>query len=153
MAVSWITITIADLNTAKASALVDALRTAALGEGQPDPIPDTIVSVVQRIRAEIAAGGKTVLDADPEKLPPSLKSIAVRMVLREGQGRLNAIGALPLSDDEREEWRQDVRYLERIAKGEISVEKSDNPESTPTVQAKAGRPRITPRPIERQSHL
>jgi hypothetical protein len=141
----WITLTITQLDAAKAAALVDALQTAALADGQSDPLPDVIASVTTRIRMEIAAGGKTVLDADATKLPPSLKSLGLRMVLREGQSRLNAAGALPLSDDEKEEWRQDVRFLERIAKGEITVEASTNPEATPSVQAAASSPMICAR--------
>lgn len=143
MPVSWITLTVAQLDTAKAAALVDALQTAALATGQTDPLPEIIGNVTARIRMEIAAGGRTVLDADATKLPPSLKSLSLRMVLREGQSRLNAAGALPLADDEKEEWRQDVRFLERIAKGEITVEASDNPESSPTVQSKVSRPLIS----------
>jgi hypothetical protein len=141
----WVSLTLADLNTAKAAALVDALRTAALAEGQADPVPEIIECVVTRIRAEIAGGGRTVLDADTTTVPKSLKSLALRMVLREGQSRLNALGALPLSDDEIKEWDQDIRYLERIAKGDITVEASDNPEPTPTVQATTPSPRISPR--------
>ena len=147
----WLSLLAADLVTAKAAALVDALRTAALGEGQSDPVPGIIDTVVLRIRAEISAGGRTLLDVDPATIPPSLKSLALRMVLREAQSRLNAAGALPLADDEREEWRQDVRYLERIAKGEIAVETTDTPEFTPSVQHGAGvelassRPRLATR--------
>lgn len=147
-AISWITLTVADLNTAKAAALVSALQTAALGVGQTDPMPEMITDVITRIRQEIAAGGRTVLDADASKIPPSLKRLALRMVLREGQSRLNAMGAAPLSDDERKEWDKDDRYLERIARGDITVETSDNPEATPTVQAKVSTPLICAR--ERQ---
>lgn len=140
---AWITLTLANLDTAKAAALVDALQTAALAAGQSDPLPEIIVNVTNRIRMEIAAGGRTILDEDTTRLPPSLKSLALRMVLREGQSRLNAAGALPLSEDERLEWRSDERLLERIARGEITVEASDNPESTPAVQAATPGPRIT----------
>ncbi len=146
-----ISLTPSDLTTAKAAPLVDALRTAALADGQSDPMPEIIDAVVARIRAEISAGGKTALDADPATVPPSLKSLALRMVLREGQSRLNAAGALPLSDDEREEWRQDVRYLERIAKGEVSIDATATPEGTPSLQHSGGvslassRPRLATR--------
>ena len=142
MPAPWITLTLANLETGKAAPLVAALRTAALGETQGDPLPEAITTVTNRIRMEIAAGGRTVLDADGTRLPPSLKSLAIRMVLREGQSRLNAVGALPLSDDEREEARQDIRFLERIARGEITVEASTNPESVPTVQAAVASPLI-----------
>lgn len=153
MSVPWITVFVDDLATAKAAAMVDALRTAALGAGQTDPVPDIIENATNRIRMEIAAGGKTVLDVNGTKLPPSLKSLALRMILREAQSRINAAGAMPLSEDERKEWDQDVRFLERIAKGDITVEASDDPQATPTVQAKTGKPRIRPRCIERQDHL
>lgn len=146
MSVPWITITSADLPVAKAAALVASLQSAALGAGQGDPLPAVIGNVTQRIRMEIAAGGRTVLDVDATKLPPSLKSIAVRMVLREAQSRLNAVGAMPLSEDERQESRDDLRFLERIAKGEITVENSDNPQATPTVQSSSFSPIISARP-------
>jgi hypothetical protein len=141
-AITWTTLTIADLPVGKAAALVAALQSAALGEGQADPMPGICALVVTRIRAEIAAGGCTVLDADATRIPPSLKPLAMRMALREGQSRLNAAGALPLSDDERLEWKEDLRYLERIAEGRITIEASDNPEATPTVQAASPSPLI-----------
>ncbi len=143
---AWITITTAQLDTAKAAALVDALQSAALGAGQGDPLPEVITAVTARIRMEIAAGGRTVLDADASRLPPSLKSLALRLVLAEAQSRLNISNALALSDDDKEQLRQDYRFLERIARGELTVETSDNPASAPTVQAALPTPSITPRP-------
>jgi len=143
MSTPWITITVADLSVAKADALVAALRTAALGAGQPDPMPEVIARVLTRIRAEIAAGGRTRLSATPATIPPSLKAIAVRMALREGQSRVNAASALPLSDDERQEWREDLRYLERIARGDLTVELPDDPEAVPEVQAAQPTPLIS----------
>lgn len=142
-ALPWITLTLADLATGKAAAFVEALQTAALGDTQSDPLPEILAGVTTQIRAEIAAGGRTVLDADATRLPPSLKALALRRVLREGQSRLNALGALPLSEDERLEWKEDLRYLERIAKGEITVEATTNPEATPTVQAASPSPLIS----------
>lgn len=144
-ATPWTTLTLAHLSVGKAAALVAALQTAALGDGQADPMPEILSGVVTRIRAEIAAGGRTVLDADATTIPPSLRSLAVRMALREGQSRLNAAGALPLSEDERLEWKTDVRYLERIAAGDVTVEESTNPESTPTVQTVNPSPMISAR--------
>jgi phage gp36-like protein len=143
MPVPWISLTLADLNVGKVAALVTQLRTAALAENQPDPVPEVVTNATNRIRQEIAAGGKTVLDADATKIPPSLKSLAVRMVLREAQSRLNALGGLPLSEDERQEEKNDLRYLERIANGNPTVEASTNPEATPSVQAAVASPRIS----------
>jgi len=141
----WITISSSDLVTAKAAVLVEQLQETALGDGQSDPTPEIITEVVARIRMEIAGGGKTTLSADGTRIPPSLKSLALRMVLRQAQSRLNAVGALPLSEDERKEWDKDERLLERIAKGEITVETPDDPESGPTVQSVAPAPSIRAR--------
>lgn len=144
MPVPWITITLADLSVGKVAALVEQLRTAALGDGQVDPVPEIITNATNRILQEIAAGGRTVLDADATKIPPSLKSLAVRMVLREAQGRLNALGGLPLSEDEVREEKNDLRYLERLSdpKGSLTVEASTNPAAAPTVQAAFPSPMI-----------
>lgn len=138
---NWITLTAADLQVAKVSALVDALREAALGAGQADPSTEVIATVTQRIRSEVAGCANNVLDADETKIPRDLKSLALRMILRELQSRLQ----ITLNDDEREEWRQDIRYMERIAGCEIPVAAADTPETEPTVQSRTIRARIATR--------
>jgi hypothetical protein len=138
----WVSIFVSDLVTAKAAPLVEKLQEAALGEGQADPIPEIITEVIARIRMEIAGGGKTTLSASTSLIPPSLKSLALRMILRQAQSRLNVLGALPLSDDERKEWDKDERLLERISSGEITVEEPDDPERRPSVQSSIPSPSI-----------
>jgi len=120
---SWVSITIADLKDAKVSALVEACRTAALGAGQADPVPNIIANVATRIRAEISGCAGNVLDVDTAKIPADLKGLACRMIMREAMSRLQQ----PLTEDEREEQRNDLRYLERIAKCEIPVASTDTP--------------------------
>lgn len=141
----WISITVGHLDTAKAAALVTALRTAALGNGQADPLLEIIDSVTARIRMEIAAGGRTRLSVDSTKIPPSLKSLALRLVIADGQQRLNIGNALELSEDDREAIRRDIRLLERIAKGEITVESPDDPEPSSTMQSTAPSPMVSGR--------
>lgn len=127
---SWTTITEADLKDAKVASLIDAFKTAALGVGQANPVPGVIANVVARIRAEIAGCARNTLDADASKIPADIKSLACRMIVRECQSRLR----LPLKDDEREEQRNDIRYLERIAACEVPVAAPSNPEATPSLQ-------------------
>ncbi|MDR1279342.1 MAG: hypothetical protein LBK99_00780 [Opitutaceae bacterium] len=146
MPTPWITITPAMLDTAKAAAFVSALGTAALGEDQQNPLPEIIASVTDRIRMEIAAGGRTTLSATRSKIPPSLKSLALRFIIREGLQRINIMDALKPSEDDGEAIRQDIRFLERIARGEITVEAPDDPEPAPTVQATVTVPLISARP-------
>ncbi len=127
---SWTAITIADLKDAKVSALVEACRTAALGTGQTDPVPNIIANVVARIRAEISGCASNVLDADTTKIPSDLKSLACRMIVREAMSRIKRA----LSEDEREEQRNDLKYLERISKCDIPVAEPDDPLTTSEVQ-------------------
>jgi len=138
---SWIALTIDNLKEAKAAALVEACRTAALGTGQADPVPSIIENVTARIRAEISGCANNVLDADATKIPSDLKSLAARMIVREAISRLQQ----PLTDDEREEQRNDLRYLERIARCEVPVAAPDDPLTTAEVQSPTGTPRITAR--------
>lgn len=127
---SWSTITINDLKDTKVSALVEACRTAALGSGQADPVPNIVTNVTTRIRAEISGCAQNVLDVDTAKIPADLKSLASRMIMREAMSRIQQ----SLTEDEREEQRNDLRYLERIARGEVPVAVSDNPSAGGEVQ-------------------
>lgn len=138
---SWIPITISDLKDAKVSALVEACRTAALGSGQTDPVPNIIANVIARIRAEVSGCRQNVLDADATAIPADLKSLGCRMIMREAMSRLQQ----PLNDDEKEEQRNDLRYLERIAACDVPVAAPDTPLTTGEVQSTSGTPRMTAR--------
>jgi phage gp36-like protein len=134
---AWIAITVDDLKDAKVAALVEACQTSALGTGQDDPTDTIIQDVVTRIRAEVAACRANSLDEDTTKIPADLKSLACRMIMRQCQSRLQ----IALNDDEREEQRNDLRYLERIAECKVPVSATDDP-VTDEVQAGAVSPSI-----------
>jgi hypothetical protein len=134
MATTWINITDADLKVGKAAALVEAFKTAALGSGQSDPVPSVIANICSRIRAEIQSGGKIRVSATPLTIPPSLKDLAVRMILWACQSRINIKNAFPPSDQDQRDHRSDERYLERIARGEVTVEEPNDPMAAPDVQ-------------------
>jgi len=138
---SWITITVDDLKDAKVAALVEACQTAALGTGQTDPTASIIADVIARIRAEVAACRGNALDSDTTKIPADLKSLACRMIVRQCQSRLQ----IALNEDEREEQRNDLRYLERIAECKVPVAATDDP-ITDEVQAGAVSPSFTAKP-------
>jgi phage gp36-like protein len=138
---SWTAITVSDLKDAKVSTLVDACSAAALGTGQTDPVPNIIANVIARIRAEIAGCASNSLDADTTTIPTDLKSLACRMIMREAMSRLRK----SLNEDEREEQRNDLKYLERIARGDVPVAAPDNPLITEEVQSTSGTPRLTAR--------
>jgi hypothetical protein len=130
--VSWITITLADLNDARVAELIDALRKEELGAGQGDPMPRRIQTVVDEIRRCIRFGN-ALLDADTAKIPAGLKDLAVEKIVRGLKGRL----LLPLTDDEKEAEKLYQRRLEQLTKGEWPVDTTDNPEATPTVSKSA----------------
>lgn len=130
---NWTTITAEDLKDTKVARLVEALQSAALGDGQFDPTDAIIADVVARIRAEIASCSTNQLDANTNTIPKDLHRLACRMVVRELQSRLQD----PLGEDEREEQRNDLRYLERIAKCEVVVAQPDTPGES-EVQQKGG---------------
>ncbi len=138
---NWSAISIDDLNDTKAAALVAACRTAALGDGQADPVPNIISNVTTRIRAEISGCANNTLDADSTKIPNDLKSLAARIVMREAMSRLQQ----SLTDDEREEQRNDLRYLERIARCEVPVAAPDDPITTAELQSASVAPRFSAR--------
>jgi phage gp36-like protein len=135
MATAWITITEADLRDTKASALVDAFTSAALGAGQTDPVPRAIIKVCDRIRAEIQSSKKYHVSATPHSIPPSLVELAGNLIAWRMQGRLNVLSAVPITDQDKIDHTEDLKYLERIAKGDVTIEIPTDPESTPQVQS------------------
>lgn len=138
----WVTITVDDLLDTKVAKLVEALQTVALGVGQDDPTDEIIADVIARIRAEIAACKSNVLDADESKIPFSLKSIGCRMVIREMQSRLQE----PLTEDERQEKKDDLEYLKRISQCDVPVDQPNDPGES-GVQRAGGIEVVTSSPI------
>lgn len=127
---SWITLTTADLDDTKVAALLEALRSSALGTGQDDPVEEIIASVTARIRAEIQGCSRNQVDSDTTKIPASLKRLGCRMVVFDLMSRLQQ----DLTEDERSERKSDLRYLERIAACEVPIETPDNA-TAPDVQS------------------
>lgn len=136
MPTNWSVITAANLKVGKASAVVDALASAALAVGQADPTAEVITNASQRIRSEIASSGRFSLSGTTNAIPPSLKSLAVRLILWDLQSRLNTLGGtMEPNDQEKTDHRDDLRYLERIARGEVTIEIPDDPDDTIDAQA------------------
>lgn len=115
---TWITLTVNDLRDREVAVLVEALRSAALGEGQEDPVPELISSACARVRAAVASGPGNMLDEAAGAIPPSLKDLALRLVLRSAKGRLN----LALEPDETRDAQWDERTLREIAASHLRVE-------------------------------
>jgi hypothetical protein len=91
----WTTITDADLNATKMAPLVSALRTAALSEGQADPVDAIKLMCIDRVQRKIAACRTNQVDADTTKIPPSLKALplALSPAMRPLASRRTSCGA------------------------------------------------------------
>lgn len=130
---AWITLTLADLNEARAAKLVEALRTKALAEGQADPMPGTIAKVASELRDSIAFGGRP-LSATENTLPPGLKDLAVQHIICVMKKRL----LQSLTDDEKAGEAVYEKRLGSLNAGNWPVEAPDDPQETPTLPAQTG---------------
>jgi hypothetical protein len=119
---SWITLDTDSLYTGKAAPLIDQLREAALANGQSDPAPAVIQSVVDRVRAEIASCRNNRVDADAATVPASLRSLTLRLIVWEMQSRVNVFNAVAPSEQDVIDHRDDLAYLRRIASCDVVVE-------------------------------
>lgn len=137
---NWINITDADLLTAKMAPMMTALRTAALGAGQEDPVEELTASVITRIRAKVASCATNFVSTNTATIPASLKDMACRMIVRAAKGRLE----LDLTEDERTQQGIDEKDLTAIARCELVVEMPEDA-TPPPVQATQPGPSIKAR--------
>lgn len=140
---SWISITVENLEDAKVAALVTALRSAALGEDQTDPTQRITQGVINDIRRRIASCPSNQLDEDTTTIPESLRDLAVDLILARMKARLNR----SLSDEERWQIERHDRTLERIASCREAIDAPDTA-IPPPVQATSGTPSISNRRAE-----
>lgn len=145
----WITPTIDALNDARASKLVEAMRTKALAVGQTDPMPRIIATVVDEVRSCIGFCASTRLDIDVTTIPANLKDLVVQKIIRVLKGRLLQL----LTVDEITDERTYQTRLKQLTECAWPVDKTDTPIATTPTQARSSSPRITARERETQAHL
>ncbi len=114
---NWTAITVDTLKAAGHGAIVGAAQTA--GIGGVDPVAESIADAVSRVRAACSTGNQ--LDADPTKVPNSVKSLAIRIALFALMERIN----YPLSEDRRDTRRNDDSALLRINDDKLRFELPD----------------------------
>ncbi len=132
---TWITLHSDDLLPYLNAGQLDALRTQALGDGQPDPLPALIADIVERLRTEIRSAPANRLSQTPGSIPPELRGVAAALVIEAAQTRLPG---LTLSADQVRAANAARHFMERVAKGEIPVSAPADPvpvaESSPVVR-------------------
>ncbi len=127
---SWIALTSADVDDYLVSAKADALRTAALRSGQTDTIARIIADVVQYVRLAVASCRTNVLDTDTTKIPSSLKTQALDVVIQRLHLRLE----VHLSDDRSKAYDQAERVLNLVRKCDQRIDETPTPEGSPSAQ-------------------
>lgn len=135
---SWDPISEADALTVVNAPTLAAARTAAIQDGQGDPLPATIKQVVDQVRGSVGAAGKYILGPAgtvPSKLvAAALDLLAVRLLARLD---------LEISAAKEKLYASAEATLKAVAAGNFDIEEPEIPSDEPTT---APRPRITPRP-------
>lgn len=120
----WIKITIADIASYQAGALVKALESKAKYDtNQENPVEVAIERITSRIRSDVKSGGYDV-DIDADKIPAELSAEAIALIVEFAKARLMQ----KLSDDERNLSAAARSRLDKIAEGKIKPSQPDNPE-------------------------
>jgi hypothetical protein len=124
---NWVTLTIDELKAYEHGAIIDAAQLTATGTN-PDPVARVITDVTARIRSTVSPGN--TLDADPTKIPGSLVDLASRMCVRFLKQRIQ----MDLTQDERDQRKEDNDYLKLIVTEKTTFENPDNPAGTAEMQ-------------------
>ena len=116
----WKTNTENDLLIQISGTEIEALRSAVLGMGQPDPVQPSIDQVVAEVRGYIAANIKNDLDADASKIPDRLIGAAVAKIIiqiltRAGGTMIDPEGARAKAADKAD------TLLGKVASGSFSI--------------------------------
>lgn len=131
----WVKITIEDVASYQAGALVKALESKAkYSDAQENPLEVAIERITARIRSDVKSGGFSV-DVDADKIPGELTAEAVALIVEFAKPRLMQ----KLSADEVNLANAARARLDKIAEGKISPSLPDNPEpAAVSVQASGG---------------
>ena len=112
MATDWISIATGDVENYLMAPQLNALRNAARGESQGDPLPDIIQDAVSHVRRKIASCARNTLDTDITTVPPSLKTQTIYVTIFRAQVR---IPVLKLTEDQIRAYNNAETDLNRIA--------------------------------------
>jgi len=120
---SWITLAVEDVEDYLLAPQLNALRSAALGSAQADPLPQIIRDVCLRVRAEVQGCARNQVSPVEYSIPPSLKQQALAIIIARAQTRLTV---LRLTEDQVRDYQSAERYLERVASCAVPVEQPED---------------------------
>ena len=131
MSERWTKITIEDVASYQAGALVKALESKAkYSDAQENPLEVAIERITARIRSDVKSGGFSV-DIDAAKIPGELTAEAVALIVEFAKPRLMQ----KLTADEMNLANAARARLDKIAEGKIKPSLPDNPEPNLPQQA------------------
>lgn len=133
---NWVAITIDDLKAVAFGGIIDAAQAAAVGAH--DPVVEAVADAVSTVRGAISAGN--VLDADPAKVPRSLRSLAARSAVFALMERVQ----MDLSVDQRGTRQADLLRLQRIGEQRQRFEQPDVPAGAAEMQPGPGGETVAP---------
>ena len=117
---SWQTLTTENVKTRLTGSELTALQTSALADGQADPLPEIITTVVDEVRGYISAGGYTLETGTT--VPSKLVSATLAIIRYRLATRLPVKSLL---DENRvREYQDAVKLLERVADGKFAIEEA-----------------------------
>jgi len=116
---SWAVITEANVLTHIAGAELKALRAAALGDGQEDPVQPSITQITDQVRGYVAACIENKLDTDITKIPTRLLGAACDMIIGEIIAR---VPGYFLDDDRKDKQGRAIKLMERVAACNFAIE-------------------------------
>jgi hypothetical protein len=119
---NWITITSNDVLTVMAGKELEAVRSQALGDEQPDPLDDTISEIVQLVRGYVA---KAYTLSEGLTVPNKLKTATLVLI------RDRLVSRLPISDlttpDRVAQTSAAWRLLRDVSSGTFQIDVADEP--------------------------
>jgi hypothetical protein len=121
---TWLTISLTELNDYLVGAQVAALNSSALASGQSARFTNIMTDMVNRIRVKIESCPRNHISATPLTVPPELKWVACYLIVEALQA---AVPGLQLTDDQRNQIAKANAQLDRIADCKDAVSVPDDP--------------------------
>jgi len=119
---AWAAITEADVLTHISGAELEALRAAALGAGQIDPVQPAIDQVTANVRGYVAACAKNSLDSDTTKIPTRLLAAACDMIIAEIVSR---VPGYDLDAERQDKLDKAIALMRDVARCNFAIEDPD----------------------------
>jgi Protein of unknown function (DUF1320) len=136
---SWDTITADDVKGRFSGTELDIIQTAALADGQADPLPAVIAQAIDQCRGYIAArAGNTLGPAGTVPIQVRQAALAIIVWVLPGRLAIGKAGEMLRSQSRADDYKDAVSLLKDIAGGKMVVEQPETP-GPETISAPPGK--------------